>query len=298
MEKVKTKLEEGLEKGYLEDSIKVLKPVLKAGKMVTDPKHIGYFMWEGASLSWCLPQDIKGNLANPFKSEEERKFFEDMLNLDLNTYKRDNPFWDRFEIRITKDSKLMGEGLTYNMKDPMDNLRARVISLQDEVANSIEERDNYPHKRFLLIGKTTEEKVSAKDMDDNITVFTFLGKIKDSNKQMKEFLSAYYLSKKSIKEVSSDSSSEWMMKEIEAILRDDRKGIIEVINDPNYKTKLLIVEGIKAGAINKFGVNNFLIVGESERKSLNELVVYLDKLKENSDDTYLKIVALIDRNNS
>lgn len=287
---------EAIKKGYLEDNVRVLKPVLKAGKMINDPKHIGYFMWEGAVLGWVLPQDTRGILANPFKNEDERKFFEEELNLDLNTNKRDNKFWtEQFSIRITKDSKLMGEGIEFNMLDPMDNLRAKVIMLQDEVAKSTEEKENNPHKKFIFINKDAEEKVSGKDMDNNIAIFSFLGVIRDSNKKMKEFLSAYLLSKKSIKEVSSDVSNDWLLKEIELIIKDDKKGVLDVINDPNYETKLFIIKAIKAGAIQKSGVNTFYVTGQVEKLTLLEMINTIDHLKEMSDDIYLRIVAQIEK---
>ena len=76
MEKLVVSREEALEKGYLEDKIVYLKPSPRQGKMIKDPIHVGYFMYEGASVNFVLPKDARGELVNVFSSKEEQAYFE------------------------------------------------------------------------------------------------------------------------------------------------------------------------------------------------------------------------------
>jgi hypothetical protein len=287
--------QEAIKKGYLKEGKKVLKPILKAGKMVTDPKHIGYFMWEGASITFVLPVDRRGVLVTPFKNDEERLFFESVLNLDLNTNKKDNKFWtDEMKVRVSKDDNLMTTGIPFDMSDPMDNLRSRVLGLQDEVANSVEEREQNPHKKFLLIDIDEQDKNSNKDIDESIEIFTFFGNIKDSVKKMKEFLSIYINNKKLNKDVPTDATSEWLIREINELIKTDKKSFMEIAKDPDYEVKGIITKAVKTGAIVKSGVNSYQIVGEPDKRQFAEMVEHVKQLKKLSDDLYLKIIYQIE----
>ena len=287
--------EEAIKKGYLKDSIKVLKPILKPGKMVTDPKHIGYFMWEGASITYVLPQDSRGTLINPFTSDEERKFFEESLGLDLSTNKKGNIFWENeMKVRISKDSTLMGDGIKFDMSDPMDNLRSRVLAVQDHIATSYDDKEQNPHKRFLLVDIAEQEKSTRNELTDNMESFTFFNTIKDSTKKMREFLSVYLNSKKLNKDVPSDTTAEWLTKEIYAVLKTDIKGFLEIATDTDYETKGIISKAVQAGSIVKSGVNTYQIVGEPDKRSYEETISHLKDLKKLQDDIWLKILFSID----
>ena len=49
--------EEAIRKGYLENRIVFLKPSPRKGKIVKDPEHVGYFMYEGAGVHFVLPTE-------------------------------------------------------------------------------------------------------------------------------------------------------------------------------------------------------------------------------------------------
>jgi predicted transcriptional regulator len=69
--------------------------------------------------------------------------------------------------------------------------------------------------------------------------------------------------------------------------------VISIIEDSNSKIKLFILKGLRSSAITKEGRNSYSIPGEGVKYMYNELVDYLANSKENMDDVYLKIEAII-----
>jgi hypothetical protein len=111
---------------------------------------------------------------------------------------------------------------------------------------------------------------------------------------MREFLSVYLSSKKLNKDVSSDTTAEWLTKEIYNVLKTDIKGFLEIATDPDYEIKGIISKAVQSGSIVKSGVNSYQLVGEPDRRSYEETVVHLKDLKKLQDDLWLKILYSID----
>jgi len=286
--------EYGLKEGFLEDRKVILKPIPRGGKMITDPQHTGYFMWEGASKQYCLPVNEYDELVNPFKSEEEQLFFSSILDLDLNTHKKKDNFWHEFYVKITKDAKLMSEGITYDLRDPKDNLRVRILQLQkDEIASGWDNRFEKLTYKFALVDEDYQDESNTKEMDIAETVWTFWGGIKSSQKKMKEFLGVYWMTKKVLKSIPKDATKEFLTKEIKQIIDSDIKSVYNIIKDSDADIKYFIFKGIQAGAIMKEGVNTYQIIGDDSQYSLVSFIDHIKFLKESTDPIYQKLEAQI-----
>jgi hypothetical protein len=288
-------VEEALEKGYLQQGKIKLMPVIKGGKMINDPAHVGFFMFDGASVQLCLPTDARGVLVNPFKSEEEKKFFEEALDVDLNLHKKKDNFWHNFYVKIIKDAAFMEFGIEFNLIDPLDNLRVRVLKLQPIVADDISKKDDRPEYKFAMVPEDYKDRAVLDEMDSQQKIWTYWGSIKDSSKKMVDFLTLYLMTKKTGKEVPADATVEFLASEISKIINEDKKGFLEVITDPDSSIKLFIGKALRIGAIQKSGVNSYMFPGAEVRYTLKELVEELTEMKKMTDDTYLKIKAQIDR---
>jgi len=203
-DKQRPTIEEGIKLGFLEDKTVFLKPIFRDGKMIKDKNHQGYFMWEGASKTYVLNTNAYGELIDPFKNEQERKFFESMLSLDLNPRLRADNFWHKFGVRIIKDVNLMERGIPFKLNNPEDNLRVRILKLSGEVIGP--EDDATLHHKFRLIDEDYTEKQASKDTDQLEVIWTFFGEIKDSDEKMNDFLSIYLATKGLAKIVPKDSS--------------------------------------------------------------------------------------------
>lgn len=295
MEKKITK-EEAFKKNYLERKKILLKPVIRGGGIIKEPTHMGYFMWEGASIYASLPMTERGDLFNIFKDDEEREYFEQVLSLDLSVHKKKENFWRKFTVKITKDGELMYEGKRYDLSDPMDNLRVRVLKVQDFVAPEWDKRYAKGQYKFVLVGEDHEEEQADIELNAMEKVFTYFGSIKDSTKKMKDFLRAYLLEVRSSKEVSDNADKAWLRKEIKGIIDEDRITFLKLCEDSQLELKQFIANGVRVGAIQKEGINKFIIPGETVKYSFPEMVNYVSKLKDETDDAYIKIDTQIKNN--
>jgi hypothetical protein len=289
-------IQEGIEKGFLENKVVYVKPIPKKGnKMITDPAHVGYFMWEGARKSFCLPLDKYGVLANPFKNEEEALFFSKILDLDLNTKRKDNNFWHNFYVNIIKTPSFMASGEKYNLADPMDNVRVRILLLQEEVAPSWDARFERPGYKFAIVAEDYQEKTENIEMEILKTVYTFMGSIENSPKKMQEFLGVYLMHKKINKEVPKDATKEFLNSELQKAIKEDQATVYKLIKDEDAPIKFFIYQAVSKGYISKKGIGTYVIVGEEKEFNLNELVSHIKFLKDTTDPIYLKLEAQLNK---
>jgi hypothetical protein len=284
-----------LQKGYLKNEKVKIVPVIRKGRMINDPAHVGYFMFDGASVSMCLPQDERGVLANPFASEEEKKFFEVELDLDLNVHKKKENFWKDFYVKVTKDAAFMQFGIELDLSDPMDMLRYKVVKLQNIVAPSLDQSGERPEYKFALVSSDYEDRSAFDEMTSQQKIWTYWGSIKDSTRKMKDFLTLYLMTKKQDKEVPDDATIEFLSSEINKAIDKDKELILSIIDDENAPLKLFVAKAVKIGAIQKLGVNAYTFPGAEVRYTLAEMVEEIKHLKNYTDDQYLKIEAQINR---
>lgn len=284
--------EEAFKKGFLIKKKVFLKPVPRKGKMVNDPAHSAFFMHDGAWINFVLPTERnRPVLANPFKTNEEKEFFEKELDVDLNPYKRQENFWKTFRVKFQKTPSSMMNGLELDLADPIDGLRWRVLKLCPDVASDWDTRLSRPSYKFALVDGDYEETKASSDLDLIEEMFTFYGTIKQSPVKLRNFLEVYFITKHKSKSVPTDADKAFMQKAIKEVMEDDKEGFLEIANDEHYDLKLLVLKAIQRGAINKTGVNRYDIVGDTSNWNLVELINYLAQLKETTDDVYLKLEA-------
>jgi hypothetical protein len=285
--------EEAIKKGYLQNKKVYLKPVIRKGdRMITDPAHMGYFMWEGARKAFVLPTNKYNELVNPFKNEEETNYLSKLIDVDLNPRKTSNNYWYDFEVPITKTAVFMKEGIEYNLADPMDNLRVRVLKLQEEVAPSWDQRFEKPTYKFALVEDDYEEKEANDEMKMFEDIYTFWGEIKSSLEKQREFLGAYYMHKKVNKHVGTDANKEFLTKEIQKVIKEDKDTVYTLIKDEDAPFRYFIYRAVLKGLILKKGVSTYYIVGTDEQEfTLKTLIEHLKFLKEHTDPVYLKLKA-------
>lgn len=286
-------VEEAFKKGYLKKKKVFLKPVIRGGRMIKSPDHVAYFQYEGANNWFQLSRDDRNNLNNPFVNEEEKIFFESRLDIDLNIHKKKDNFWKTFFVKVVKDYNLMHSGYEFDLTDLMDVLRFKVMQFEPTVAPDWEHRFARGEYRFALVEDDYEERVETDATQKLIKAFTFLGTLKGSATNMKEFLGTYLMETKSTKQVPNDASKDWLSKEIRKIIESDVSVVLELIDDKDAKIKHLILKGIKAGAIIKEGRNNYSIPGEGVSYMFDEIVKYLKEAEAIKSDLFLKILAQV-----
>lgn len=289
------KIQEAIDKGYLQDKVINFCPILKPGKMIKDPNHSGFFMFKGAFKLYMLPKDRNTGAYKHILSQDEIEYFSEVMQEDLSFTKKENNFWDTFSVRVTKTERLMTKGLSFDMKEPFQNLSCRVLGALNITAPSFAQRKDNPAYIWYLADANEEVVYEAKEAIKMETIWTFFGSIKNSKQKMIDLISVYYSEKNKSKKVDVTATKEFFISEVRRIIKNDPDFIYNCKNDNSYEIKVLISDGIKAGAITKTGRNKYNIVGDSSHYDYISLIKRLSRLKEETDDEYLRISEQVDR---
>lgn len=290
--------EDGIKKGFLKNKKVWLKP--NPGKkltLITSTDTIHSFTYDGASYEWCLPQNNNLDYFNPFDSDEERFYFEDLLGKDLSTNRGPSCFWNSdnpdARVSLVVDASIREIGYELDLSNPNDVLRYKVLKMQHDVAPSWEKRNDRMHYKWVLVDSEVEDTTKKKNADAKIEAYTFFGSIKEHKEKMVDFLTMYFMNTKRYEEVPDDMTTNALISHIETILEKDIKGFNDTASDKDKETKLLIIKGVKIGAIEKYGVNSYGFPGD-HKWSLGEFIDILKSYKENQDEQYLKLIARLD----
>jgi len=91
-----------------------------------------------------------------------------------------------------------------------------------------------------------------------------------------------------------DNATElYLQTEVTKIAENEKEEYLRIADDEDKTLKVLILNGIKTGAMFKKGVNSYSEPGNTVTYSLEEMVDRLKKAKEMSDDLYLKLEASV-----
>lgn len=296
---------EAIKAGYLQEKKVFLKPIInKSGKMVSDRTHSGYFMWEGAVASFTFRiVDDRGNIINPFKNDDERKYFESVLGQNLNPYDVESKWYTQkgkfIKVDVQKTPDFMSRGMEFRLDDPEQNLQYRVLVSNKNtypigIAPSPDEVKEGINYKFVLVEENYEDDKSSKTMDMMSENYIYYGTIKDNVKKLRDLLGIYITDKKISKQIPKDVTKEWLVTELNKAFKDDYVKMYQLITDPEFENKIFIDKCIRVGAIAKQGINSFSIVDEGDvRYSYKEILERIVTLKESQDNTYIKMTQLI-----
>ena len=304
MENTMTKeysLDYGFEKGYLKKKTVILKPVKERSPMkIMDVNKIQDFMYTGAIRIFILPKNEKGDFINPFENDDERMFFEKTLNQNLNPYDKYNTYWDSYKVVFRMDPSMLTYGMSFDMSDPNDVLRVKVLKCWKNVAPNWAVRLDSPLYQFAIVDEDFEEDTASKSLAFDQKLFMHYGSLKTSIEKMRNFVSIFHIEKKDSKIVPDDASERFLDTEIEKIIKGtikDKELMLNILEDKGkYEIKLLAINAINIGAIQRSGFGNFTIPGDvvAENVSFDELIDRLINLKKITDKLYLKIEAQVE----
>jgi len=184
-QKIEATREFGLEKGYLQEKVIWLRPIPDRSMtlMTKDPRNsIHSFMYEGAVLEWPVPLNERLDVMDPFKgNSEERKYFEAMLSLNLGTAKTPDCYWLKPEAKVVikKEASIMSTGVRFDMSNPEDVLRVKILRMQREVAPDWNSKD-IPHYKWVLIDEEVVDTSKKKVTDMTVKVWSHYGGISEN----------------------------------------------------------------------------------------------------------------------
>jgi hypothetical protein len=283
-------------KNILFDKTVRLMPVPRDGVMISDPKHVGFFMYEDTKVRFVLPKSRSKRTLFPILTPTEQEFFEDVLGMDLSIFAKVDNFWKTFEVVIEKNETFMKFGIMFNLADPMDNLKWRLLKIQPQVAPSWEEKYDSGEYRFALVESDHEEAAKVSRATMNEKAYKFLSKISNSPVKLYDFLSIYQLQNPKNKRPAIDADRDALFADAENLITENVKAFMNVAEDPEYDTKLLIHRGIGCGAIEK-KINSkdyFTPEGKFLGNNIEQVIKNL-RTPEYQED-YIKIKAVVSAN--
>jgi len=286
-------ISEGIEKGFLTDKKVKLIAVPRDGAMISEKTHVGYYRYDGTKVSWVLPKSRSTHNLVQVLTPEERVFFEEALDIDLNIYKKEDNFWHTFRVEIEKGDAFMQFGLELDLSEPMQNLKWRLWKTAPFVAKSWEDRYESGEYILALVDSDYQEVQRANKSTKNIKAYKHLGKIEGSNVKLYDFLSIYSLQNLKAKRPDSDANTEALVAQAQEIIENDITGYLAIAEDPSYEQKLLVHRAIGAGAIEKKFNSKEYMTPEGKHLGNNLEQVIHNLLDPDYQEDYLRIKAVV-----
>jgi len=283
-------------KGILFEKKVRLLPVPRDGAMIDDPKHIGWFMYEGTKVRFVLPKSRSRRTLYPLLNDTEKEFFESVLGVDLNPYAKEDNFWHTFEVVIEKNEHMMKYGVEFDLSDPMDNLKWRLLKIQEQVAPSWADRYEDGAYRFALVDSDYEAAAKVTKATLREKAYKFLSKMSNSQVKLYDFLSIYHLQNPKSKRPAHDADRDALFADAEELITDHVKDFITIAEDPDYDMKLMIHRGIGASAIEKKWNSKDFFTPEGKFLGNNLDQVITNLRKDEYQEDLMRIKAVVSAN--
>ena len=200
-------------------------------------------------IGWPIDKQT-GRYVDIFKDEEERKFFEKKLGLkedELNVYAEASKL--KWPAQISNQLKIKKEGVKFNMASPIDYIKYRLAALSPRVALSHSEASvRKAETDYVFVN--IEEK--ALDENKKLTVkMQAYDKVKAivENPKKKEALYKVLFDQP----VPKKWSDAQLTNKILTATEERPKQVLETLEDPDFEIKLLILEAVQSGVIEKVG---------------------------------------------
>jgi len=279
--------------GIVEKEPLTIESILKNKKIIIKPiyrnngnfpkGHDGEFMYTGTvSSSDLAPQPGTGRY-KAILTEEERKVFEEALNLEpgnMSFYKKTG-FWVKFRPKLTKEER------TLNLAEPLDYLEYLVLMADRRVAPNWNARFDSGEYRWALVDEEETIKDNVTKSELNKKAYKYFGKIEDSAEDMTMVIRLV------TNKIVKSKDIEFLQSEIQKILDTNMKGFIEVMEDKSFGTKVFINKALDAKALDRTVKGGYTLKGGDEiGRTLQETVEFLESNK--NQDIYLKLKAQIE----
>lgn len=301
MEKTKTvSVKEALNLGYLENRKVYLKAVLNnsGNQYDNDKSHVSYWRLDGTSLTYELPmmQGIKDKIFP--RGDEQQKFFEDYMSRNLNV-NDPTSYWYTSEgkVRIHKDAVLFNQGMEFNLSNPNDYIRYRV--LEACASNYINRNicpvgeEPLPMKDVLrLVDDGVDQKKIVDEVDRYKVVYMFLGSISQNEDKLREFMTIMNNERGERKAIPDEWVATKLLQEANNLINNSQyrdTACRLLLDKEDYAIKVFLYNAVRAGAIDKLGSNGYRLAGTTPVMDYKVMISELKTMKENQEDDYTKI---------
>lgn len=270
-------------------------PVRRKGGWLPEG-HENTFLFKHSYYKVGVPRNGRsGEFVNPLTPEEQEYFESDKSGLALDKgamsiYRDEKNYWDKFTVTLDKNV------LVLDLSRPMDYLKYKVLlTNKDTIAPSADQKFMKGTYKFAIVEEGYESREKVKKAESSTEAYTMFGQMTDSTLKMTNFLNVYYYDKPGKKTVAPDSTREFLVSEVANVLENDIKGFLTVLKDPDYSTKAIIYQALRAGALSREDLAFKIKDGETIGESLSQVVAFFNDPMNNEE--VLKIKARIDNSN-
>jgi len=280
-------------KGFVSRKVKV-RIIRREGGWLP-PEHEASVMMQDSKRIFCAPtSSSRQQLVNPLAglTTEQLRFLAKKMGLkdeeDFNIHKKEENFWNKFEITLTRD------GALYDLADPVSFLKwATLRSDTEKIAPTWDDRFMKGTYQFALIEEGEEDNQKLDKADKMKEAYRLYGRLEVSEAKMRDFLWVYFMNYKGGNRPPKQATPKFLQTQIADIVENNTDRFLELANDPDYETKLLIQKAIDVHAL-AFRKGKYYVGEDAEPiGGLQDIVEYLDDDKNQQDR--MKIIHLIDQ---
>jgi len=258
--------------------------VLPVVKKTWLPKgHEAEFLYQHSMNTFTVPKNaMNGSYMNPLTNEEQ-EMLESHPGLsikagDLSVHKRDNNFWKS----TFKPVKLGKDPRNLDLSDPMDYITYKVLLLnKDHIAPDAYSAGKKASYKYMIVDEGYED--NNKSATANLIADAYLeyGKIREDKVALSDIL--FLLTNQ---RVSPNSTLIWLQGQIGDFIANNPKRFIDVVNDKDLMTRVLITKGLTYNAIQKDGTAYRTMGSDLMGVDLTATIAFLNN-KQNGDHRIL-----------
>ena len=218
----------------------------KTGLAPDNPRHVMYGgMAANAKTILSVPMlRSTGNYKN-ILTNDEKEYLENLLDVNLSVYSKENNYWDNYTIVIPK------EGISLDLSDPEDYIKYKVLLANtDVIAPSKRELQDRPKAtyRFVLVRDTEDISIENAKMDATMKCYKEFGKIEDDVDTMRVLVELI-----ETRPYAQNTKADFLRSKINTLIQANPKGFLAQITDPLLRTKVLIRRATEIGKLSKRG---------------------------------------------
>lgn len=237
----------------------------------------GNTIWDGCKRVYQCPTNTQDRLI-PILNESEQRFFEEVMGLEknsLNFNKKEKNFWREYTVTLDKT------GRTLNLLDAEDYIAWKVLLHSNSIAKSENMINELVHDYYMVDEDLQqEETIKLADRSEEAHKLLFNTIVK-SDKKMINVLRLLG------KQVPADAKSGWLKSELVKIIDQKTKvpGVpsmdefIQVAKDPDFDTKVFLMDAIEIGEVYVEGTTYKLRSGDTIGFDKDQAISYFNNPK-------------------
>ena len=271
--------------------------IKRARGHIKDPNHIGFFLLPGATIEFC-PRNVKGtSVIDCPLTAEEIEFFEDKRKSgmafdigDLSPYKQEKNFWRSKASKV----KLSDSDLKLDLSNAKDYLTYAILkSNSDKIAPNLGAVSSNPKYLFAIVDEDEKLIEQVSKGDKLRKAYKLSGKMSSNRQAMVDFLTI--IGKRPAKNVKQ----EFLINEIDKQIEANINNFLDILEDPDYATRLLLAKAIQLKAVIKTMAGKYILpegdelCKPTERASMPNAIKFLDDPA--NQDIRLQLEALVEK---